>query len=273
MSGPSLDGVWAKYKRANFHLAAFENELDRVIGPAKRKEIPFDGEVERQDRFTTTFVWRLGTLPNIEDSDCGVILGDAFNNFRASLDHLAWIIVKQKGTPLSLIKNRKKREKAREGVKFPLAKSRKKFSRAMERSLPGIDPASPIGIVVARVQPYNSGTTAEALRGLRDLTNRDKHRLLISPFWHLHEFKVKFINPGWSLVHNEGLITSRRPVKSGTPIVRATFAPVSMNPSQVQLKGEGILYPRVSGLWNALALAVMVRRTVKEVIEEIEPLL
>jgi hypothetical protein len=268
MSGPSLDGVWAKYERGVSHLHAFDKELDGVLGAGKRQEIPLDGQVERESALTLTLYWKLGTLPKIEESDCSVIAGDALLNFRSALDQLAWIMVKRKGRFSSLNK------RAKEGIQFPLARSAKTFKRAMDRNLPGIGLDTDLGMLVRRHQPYRRGLRSQAMRALRDLTNRDKHRLLISANWHPNEVDFKLHHAGWSLLEMKPLFGgNKRPLKSGAPIMRATVTRVSMNAANVDLKGTGTLLPGVSGGWNAVLVLAAVRQTTKKLIEEATPLL
>lgn len=269
MSGPSLDGVWTKFRRGESHIDAFDEEYVRLVGPLKKKEIVFEGEPEKDDGISRTVLYRLGELPNIKDSDCSVIVGDALNNFRAALDHLAWIMVKRKGTPFAQLKRTKK-----ERIQFPLAKNRTSFPDAMKRNLPGITRDSDLGKLVASFQPYNRGKPAQAMRGLRDLTNRDKHRLLVFTTWHPQELGFYFEIDGWAVVDKEILLkVDRRPLKSGTPLVRATFARVSVNATYTRLKGKGSVLPVLSGSWAAGPLLEGVRETVRDVIEKAKPLL
>ena len=275
MSGPSLEGVCKKFDRGVFHLDRFNEELRRVLGPEERA-IPNEYKIESQSGLRQTIAWRLApdALPKVEDSDLSVLMGDALINFRASLDHLAWIMVKRRGSFPGRSVKRRKREKIQQGIQFPLAKSSRTFPGVLERNLPGITLGTALGRLVARFQPYRRGDQAAAMRALRDLTNRDKHRLLLTAFWYSDKVKLAVNAKGWSILSQEPLISPSRPLKTGTPIMRATVTPISMNPSHVYLEGEfGSIDPALPGGWNARGVLNWVRDTTKVIIEETRPLL
>jgi hypothetical protein len=88
---------------------------------------------------------------------------NVIDNFRSSLDFLAWFIANEYGSPTRL-----------RDVQYPLAPRPEKFLASIDRAMPGVRSTSPaIFAVVARHQPYQADH--QWLKLLRDLANENKH--------------------------------------------------------------------------------------------------
>jgi hypothetical protein len=116
-------------------------------------------------------------------------LGDVVNNFRASLDHVAWQLVRR-GTAWPLNKGREK------NVYFPIADSCEAFDERCKANLPGLlrrDKA-----LIRLVQPYAGGKRnmwRHCLTPLPKMTSDDKHREL-RPVWSAPEQgKIEHVIP------------------------------------------------------------------------------
>jgi hypothetical protein len=100
-------------------------------------------------------------------------LGDVVSNYRASLDHLAWALVKRGNRAGSLSEEEERR------VYFPIFTSPTEFSRRAPGRLPGVRRTDLA--IVRRHQPYQRGKRKLAdhvLSVLNACSNLDKHRAL-----------------------------------------------------------------------------------------------
>jgi len=103
-------------------------------------------------------------------------VGDIANNYRASLDHLAWALVSRGRTPPGTGKLTRKEEGR---VSFPISRTRSDFNGVVARKLPGVRRADRAR--VRRRQPYHySARTPErhAFALLAKMNNDDKHRTI-----------------------------------------------------------------------------------------------
>ena len=164
-SGPG-DPVRAKIGRAEMHLRCLETLIDEFVGTnpyrLALKPVP---QRELQPGFQL-FVESADPVPE----DIGLVAGDFLTNLRASLDYLAWELVKANGgTP-------------NPGTSFPLKEQPPRKPKVLSVS-GGVSPAA-LALIKA-AQPYNTpegGTVHEdRMWILSRLVGIDKHRhLLIS---------------------------------------------------------------------------------------------
>ncbi|MEX1047249.1 MAG: hypothetical protein WD757_09195 [Actinomycetota bacterium] len=249
------------------HKDAFEHELAKVVPPSKRKEIPLYHEIEEASPLRIRVTWRLGPMISIPP-EAALHVGDALTNYRAALDHLAWIITKRVHGLAQLD------ERARRGVAFPMARNSGTFPNAMKRNLPGLDLGSPIGKLVRRCQPFGRTWQSQAMRALRNLSDRDKHRLLIPTFWFPETLKFDLDPLGFSILDQRPLVAQqRRAIKVGTPIFTAELTSTSLQQPEVDLKCEATLYPALGGSWAAMPLLTYVGDAVEEILDGVRDLL
>ena len=88
-----------------------------------------------------------------------------------------------------------------------MADSGQSFRDQLSRRLPGVP--SEHWTIVRRYQPYQTGEQAKAIRWLRNLSNMDKHRILIPAIVSLHGVNLQLI-ANWPLSHFERGCPGRR---------------------------------------------------------------
>ncbi|MDI9834735.1 hypothetical protein [Streptomyces sp. KAU_LT] len=176
----SLDGCWAKLRRAEYHLDTLCAEMADF-----QTSRPHRVSVER-DETDQAWIFRLWNV-SIPDPGWGLILGDCLHNARSALDHLVYELAL-----LNLARPLTDNEARR--VQFPIAADAQKFQKQAPRlqDLRTVDKAR-----LEELQPYHAWD--ETLRGshempgppapiplyldeLTKLNNVDKHRT-ITPVW------------------------------------------------------------------------------------------
>jgi len=191
-----LASSWAKLDRAKEHFDVLKAQLAEAVDPKKhpvvfkteykaeaeppsRRQIAFATKVAMlrrveppalADRKLERAVIRIATMPTftIEQS---LLLGEALNACRASLDHLAWVLVKHHGSKLNA--------KQRQNIAFPMKRTSKNFVIDCNyRHLRGV-PTDPFVTLAERYQPYKRTIIGRTMRSLRNLSDVDKHRFVI----------------------------------------------------------------------------------------------
>jgi len=257
MPADPIGSAWAKYHWASKHMdavaAALERSVDSNVDP-----IAFD--INLEPPHGNIAVVRVTKLPNIR-TDYGLTLGDTIQNFRSALDHLVWGLVKVGSVP---------RPKDPKGVQFPMATSGKSFRNQLGRRLPGVP--REYRAIIRRYQPYRAGEKPKAIRWLRNLSDTDKHRVLIPAVVSLHGANLQLIS-NWPLQSRNDLIRGQRALKVGTPLVRAALFPVLGTQCQVQVQGQIACFPSLGyGVPVGDAL-VLIRSTVLEILSVFDNLL
>jgi hypothetical protein len=156
---PSLRGVWAKVERAREHQDLLQREVDAYLALRPWRETEKRQGEQLVIRATVT------REPSLR---MAAILGDAVHNLRSALDHLVFAF--QPGA----ISERESQ--------FPILDTAPEGGLAayrFTRHLP-----APLLEMLDEVQPYHleatfGGMIGRELRLVRDLSNRDKHRVLV----------------------------------------------------------------------------------------------
>jgi hypothetical protein len=188
----ALGGAWTKLGWANEHvqkLKARITEIRESVREAVRLKTTFDQE-------RGEFVLEVVEAPRLPD-DLNLVAGDAISNFRSALDHLAYQIVwKATGSYW-------------DGSQWPILDKPRTISSVVPKN-PDREPSivgtlrriSTVPDLIAKVhrhQPYGSVDDYGVaginhwdafyvrrqnfiLRTLRDMSNWDKHRLLLDPY-------------------------------------------------------------------------------------------
>jgi hypothetical protein len=224
-----MESAWHKFSWARRHKQATYDVIGEALHP-NVDALPFQVEVNEGAEFATAVV-RLGRVPTFR-IECGLALGDALQNYRASLDHLAWTLVTLTG--------RKMTRREERSVYFPMATSRREFENRVNRWLPGV-PATQRA-VVRRYQPYRRDEHAKALRLLNRLSNVDKHRALVPTVVNATMAHVTLIS-NWQLLSFETVLRDRRAVYEGTRAIEAVLARTGPTPCGVQVEGALSVYP------------------------------
>lgn len=162
-----LSGAWAKFKRAQSHVAQLRGEIEQEGAPDPRV-VPLRLEYDDVDR---AFVYRIEHAMQVREH-WPLLVGDAVHNFRCALDHLAWQLAMKfldGGEPSGGLAKR---------IQFPIVSDSTKWPGNLSHwlrqedidSLALFQPMEPY----YRQQPGRN----HGLEGLAFLSNRDKHRKL-----------------------------------------------------------------------------------------------
>ena len=168
MDNPSLDGCWAKHRRAKRHLETLEDLLT-AFRDSEPYRITHEFDVEQRALIITAKV-----LQKADTLTWGVMLGDVVHNLRSALDLLIWQLALLSGS------------KPGNHLQFPIESngagywSRRKDGEPSTRELrlKGVD--EQLRTVVDEAQPYLARHNADAhsLGLLAYLSNVDKHRFI-----------------------------------------------------------------------------------------------
>lgn len=160
-----LSACRAKIERAYEHRDSLQAIIPRPLYD-KPDLVQLSAKLDPQ---TGQHVFRVAAIDDEWRLRVGVFLGDIVHNLRSALDHLFWALSCRY---LGIAKT----ERMYKSVQFPiedgsqgLANKRKHFG-----GIPSVQWA-----VIDGAQPYDRADPAHlALRALRELSNRDKHRAL-----------------------------------------------------------------------------------------------
>ncbi|MFZ0994650.1 MAG: hypothetical protein WAO09_01525 [Candidatus Dormiibacterota bacterium] len=165
MRRPNLADARQKLRRADHYVEVLHEVLEVWNGAEDDAVIVQRWKDEPELQYTSVYVERLKPIPEA----WGLIVGDALNNYRSCLDHLAYALVRCGAASSSL-----RSEKFCIKVEFPM--DRGAFS--VRRRLPGVD--NRYIEALAPFQPgKRPGTRRWQLGALRRLNNVDKHRKLL----------------------------------------------------------------------------------------------
>lgn len=174
MRQPSFDGCWAKVERAKEHRDALQRFIAETFAVESNR--PVIGL--KNDRNTGEHVLYVEHVPDFSTflRRVVLILGDALHNLRSALDHLAFqLAIRHTGGKVAKPK----------AVQFPIFDSPADWVRESDRWLAEVSPAD--RAIIERFQPYHAIKSGEGIwhvlhpfRLIRDLSNVDKHRLVIA---------------------------------------------------------------------------------------------
>src|SRR5512146_1009417 len=172
---PLFDSAWLKWAQAIVHAEALQADIEaRRSNGAAYPVLAFRTEYQPKRHGFAVIIEDVASIP----VRWRLLLGDIANNYRASLDHLAWALVSRGRTPPGELSGRQ--EKA---VYFPIFKDRAEFNGRLGEMLPGVRRADIAK--VRRCQPYHKGASVRprhALSLLAGINRGDKHRA-IQPLW------------------------------------------------------------------------------------------
>lgn len=253
-----LESAWHKFHWASKHMDSVDKALKRSFD-SNRNTVPVETQIQSSGNGATAIV-RIKSLPTVRN-DCGLALGDVLQNFRASLDHVAWGLVSVGHEPRPAKPRR---------VYFPMAESWGSFQGQIDDWLPGVP--DEFRTLIRRYQPYRRGDGPKAIRWLRNLSDRDKHQVLIPASVNSNFVNLQ-VTSNWTFASSEYLVRRPRALKVGTPLLRAEFIRSGDDECDVKVDGGMAIYPSLGRgvpLRNALAL---IRETVLEIISEIDRML
>lgn len=156
----ALDGVWAKMERAAGHYSALSAAIETylAIPPYLRDETMAGDFVSVRAEATTQ--------PPVE---LALIFGDMVQNLRSALDHMAWAFA------------RTVKSEPSKRTQFPIFRNRPE-DFACEPQVHHIP--EPVRAIMEQMQPYATEDAighdiGQQLLTLAELSNRDKHRVLL----------------------------------------------------------------------------------------------
>lgn len=176
-----------------------------------------------------TALARISRLPIIRN-DCALAIGDVLHSFRSALDYLAWDLVRIGDDP---------RPKRPDLIQFPMSKSGSAFKEWLPKRLPGV----PDDYVAAirQVQPYRRGERSKAIRWLRNLSDIDKHRVLLPTVMNASDINLTVLS-NWPIAWLEYLHREPGPLHVGTNLMRVQLAP-GAGQCQMNVQGDFRVFP------------------------------
>jgi hypothetical protein len=227
---------------------------------------PFN--IEFEEHATTQggedyLVFRVGGVPELP-KEWSLIVGDSLFDFRASLDYVAWQLVRCGTDP---------NPKVPENVGWPIYHTESGFLKNIGRKLPGLLPKH--RTVVEASQPYHAKTgKLHPLGVLNDLSRQDKHRQIVVVFAAHKEYKV-----GGSIRHftmERTVLPSSGvpvPLKQGTELIRIYGRRMNNHEPEVDVAFEGTTGVAFeNGVWVLDALPRIEKR-IGNILMNFEPLL
>lgn len=165
----NLTSSRAKFERARVHRSEFLKTGLKWLERHEGEPFPMGKRVEPWKDGGEVVIYSVGRFAKAVPDEIAAIVGDALFDYRAALDHLAWLLVpdveKAKGRVADI-------------VSFPLSSFREKFPDQFRRTMPGVDDVT--RSIVARHQPFQNGAQSleHPLAILHDWNRFDKHRVL-----------------------------------------------------------------------------------------------
>ena len=171
----SLDSVKQKIDRSAEHLRSLESEAMRYFSANPGEVVP--EEDAKSGRIVMRFVQRIPVPVAIP-----LIVGDALQNLRSSLDYLVWELV--------LAANNNPSDKHQ----FPICDSIEAFEEQLRRHrLDGVTPEAIAEIKALQPCHYGQDKEKAPIRVLETFTNINKHRRILVTVLAAHQARTEFI--------------------------------------------------------------------------------
>ena len=219
-----LSSAFAKHDRAHFHLIEAQR-IDSSFVEGKPytllKDVDSDG-------------WHCLRIATLKTSypQLALVLGDAANCMRATLDHIAFACVTENLDP--------KDEKA---ISFPITDTTQQFQSAMGALKKGLSPSALPLFEMFQPGPSPHFPDSRFLAILRDVNNRDKHRALSILIGLAKRAIFNPLNPS-DIVEMEAF--TPRPLEVGTILARFKLRE-GVNREDVQMQGKLTIVPIFEG--------------------------
>jgi hypothetical protein len=254
-----LEEARAKLGRAREHADRLSEEGLALHGPDLQQPITWTTTFNADENCFDVRIASVREPPR----RLSLILGDALQNFRSALDHVAWRLAghgRQGATP-------------RSRARFPIVNSSVAFRRAEVQ-----DAMSQIDVthieMIERLQPYRQIFTNDVLHplaALRTMSNRDKYRLLHVALVPADlEISISAVPQGCRVIAldlNAEAVT--KPAVAGLRVARYYADSTTGNP-ELTLKLGGSGYLAVDGIVSVDNRLERIGRCVEEVIETFE---
>lgn len=266
MSDPFQDSR-AKLDRGKAQLdALYAQILEALHADEVIADVEFDAERPEPPVLPDGTLLRIATFKVIHapviPRNSGLLVGEVLHNFRSALDHTAWSLVKHTGH------RNLTRPQARE-VAFPMAKKRANLNSLWNSKLRGV-PQTPYFGIVDDFQPYRRTAAGRAMRSLRNLSDTDKHRLLVPALAFPYKVDLKIeVKPPWALLGHKELLALHRPVKVGTKLASILLVRLPPGQTSVDAHGNFQVYPELPGRLGLEATMNAIRDACSDCIERI----
>ena len=207
---PALESVLVKIDRAKVHIADLNTEIGLLIDSCDK------GTRGKGNPKTREYILWLDITPIVPPT-ISALAGDAIHNLRSALDHLAYQLVKARGTPT---------RDPTQNTTFPILETPPTPNRFGRFPPPQIAPSvsREVREALAELQPYKrSQPHLHPLAVLHNLDIVDKHRQLllavvgVSGFAWMGDVEMSGFNPG--------------PYKAGDEIARFKPGPGDLPPN------------------------------------------
>ena len=238
-------------------MTAVNKALQRSLDPSLHA-VAFDAKIEAATHGTRAVI-AISALPRLRN-DCGLTIGDVIQNFRAALDYLAWDLVRTGSTPRPVNPRL---------VQFPMATSFKAFRGRLATQLPGV--STDFRAIIRRYQPYRRGEGPTAIRWLCNLSNMDKHRVLIPTLVNVSEVRNLTLSSSWPIERIDWLITKPQSLNVGTDVLQVDLSR-GIGDCQVNVQGDVALFPSLGYARDIMSSLTKIRSTVLEVLTEFDDL-
>ena len=251
-----LDEARAKLGHAREHAARLSEAVLALQGPDGQQPITWTTTFNADENCFDVSIASVREPPR----RLGLILGDAVQNLRSALDHVAWRLAEQGGRGAI----------PRSRARFPIVNSPAAFERAeAEEALGQIDETHLE--MIERLQPYRQVFTSDVmhpLAALRAMSNRDRYRVLPLVLGPADlEISIAAIPQGCRVVAldvNAEAMT--KPLVAGLRVARCYVDSTTGDP-QLTLRLGGSGYLAVDGFVPVLDRLDRIGRCVEEVID------
>ena len=129
---PLFLGAWLKWGQAVVHTQTLEIDVETFSVAAHDKPLLTLRTEYHPKRHGFAVIVDSVVVPI--PVRWGLLLGDIANNYRSSLDHVAWALVVRGSIPPSTLK-----PKSRRDIQFPIKDKRTEFNGELPRRLPGVN--------------------------------------------------------------------------------------------------------------------------------------
>lgn len=156
----------AKFERAQVHRQAFLEAALAWLELHQSRPSPLEKRVRNDANDVETHTWHVGKADLPVDLNLSLLLGDAIFNYRAALDHVAWMAAKPKSS------------RERGGVYFPIVSLKDDWETDFAKKMPGAPDA--VKALIRTHQPFLNGEQwrDHPLSVLTKWNNDDKHKVL-----------------------------------------------------------------------------------------------
>jgi hypothetical protein len=265
-----LASSWAKLDRGQEHLKTLYDALLGTFGdegPGLHLGLEFHEQSAAADGRPLCRVEVVVTeIPTLERDPHGLLIGDMLQAFRASLDHAAWVIANRHATHRLTAKERRQ-------IAFPMTTKSRYYRTRCKQLLPDV-PADPYLALIERYQPYKRNPFGRAIRALRDLSDMDKHRVIVPAIIAPLAANINIhVAPPAVPIGGGHLLRDSQRMKLGTKVSTCTILGGVIGQREVTVEPRIECYPELPGRLGLEPTLNAIAATCTQVVSELEALL